>query len=194
MENGLSHLMLSIKSVRPTLSLRPHTGRLWLDLLYLLVIGALHHTVLPSLSRSLVVVDLMTPWLIACFVTETLPRGALLGLVGAMIVETHSAAPAGLYVCAYWVIAVVLYLTRSTLSWRHAFPWVVTFAVGELWVVGFESFVTAVNAGGQPTSAPLAFVDWSRLALGGTRVIIAVALGMLISQRLRTIDFEEDAT
>jgi hypothetical protein len=185
MEPALSNLKLSMQSVRPALSLRPHTGRLWLDALYLLIIGALHHSVVPSLTRSTLIVDLMTPWLVACFVTETLPRGAFLGLLGALVLETHSAAPAGLYLCAYWVIAVVLYLTRGTLSWRHAFPWLVTFAVAELWVIGFESFVIAVGEGQMP-------FDWVRLLTQAARVAVAVLFGMLVSRRLRTADLDEE--
>ncbi len=185
METTLSRVKFALSAARPWLRFRPHSGRLWLDLIYLLIVGALHFTMIPTLTGSWLPIDLMTPWLITCFVSEPLPRGALLGLAGAIILETHSAAPAGLYVCAYWVIATVLYFTRFTLSWRHIFPWVVTFFLGEIWVVGFETFVGAVNEGGYQ-------FDWKFVLAQIARVLAAVALGLLLSHRVRLSGVAEE--
>ena len=156
---------------------RPYTRRLWLDLVYLLLIGALHHTVLPSFTRHLFVIDLMTPWIVATFVVATLPGAILLGVVASLILETHSAAPAGLYLCAYWVVAVSLHLTRTTLSWRHLFPWVVTFAVSELWVMVFESFVSGVSVGA-------VHFDPVHLAKQGLRLLTSTVAGVLMARRI----------
>ncbi len=156
---------------------RPYTRRLWLDLVYLLVIGAVHHTVLPSFTRHLFVIDLMTPWIVATFVVASLPRAAILGGCAALILETHSAAPAGLYICAYWIIAVVLHLTRSTLSWRHIFPWLVTLALSELWVMIFESFVSGVNEGAVR-------FDPMHLAKQGLRLLTSTLAGLLMAKRI----------
>jgi len=101
-----------------------------------------------------------------------------------VILETSSAAPQGLYLSAYWVILVVLYLTRATLSWRHAFPWLVTIGLAELWVIAFEVFVTFVNEGGMK-------VDSGFLLAQVLRVLLALAFGMIASRRLRHHDFLE---
>lgn len=181
----LSYLKLTLDSVRPALAMHPHTGRLWLDVVYLLIAGACHHTVLSSLTGSLFVVDLMTPWIVALLVMESLWRGAFLGAIAAIILETHSSAPAGLYLCAYWVIAVAIWLTRSTLSWRHTFPWIVTLTTAVLWIAAFESLVLAISAGG-------ALLSWAYVGQQILRVVVAVALGMLISRPLRNKALEEE--
>src|SRR5690349_2126210 len=111
---------------KPWLSCKPYSGKFFIDVVYLVLIGAIHHTVLPDLVGGAVFLDLMTPWLVTIFVAAPPWYAALFGLLGSLILETHSAAPSGMYFCAYWVICVVLRLTRSTLSWRHAFPWMVT--------------------------------------------------------------------
>jgi hypothetical protein len=185
METTFSRVRVAMEGLRPYLRFRPHSGRLWLDLILLLVVGALHHTVLPSLTRSLVPIDLMTPWLVTVFVLETLPRAALLALFGALIVETHTAAPAGLYIVAYWVILVALYLTRGTLSWRHAFPWVVTFLLSQAWVIGFETFVLSVSSGGFPFGIKYVVSQVARL-------LISVPLGLLLCQHFMVSGLHEE--
>lgn len=175
--HSLSRLRGAFATLKPFLLPRPYTRRLWLDIVYLLVIGAVHHTVLPSFTRSLFVIDLMTPWIVATFVVASLPRAALLGALAALILETHSAAPAGLYLCTYWVIAVVLHLTRSTLSWRHIFPWLVTLAASELWVMVFESFVSGVNEGGVR-------FDPMHLAKQFLRLLASTVIGLFMAKRI----------
>ena len=54
METTPGRLKFVLGAAKPWLRFRPHTGRLWLDLLYLLIVGALHFTVLPSLAGSYV--------------------------------------------------------------------------------------------------------------------------------------------
>jgi hypothetical protein len=165
------------EALAPYVALRPYTHKLWLDVCFLLIIAALHHTVLPSFTRHLFVVDLMTPWIVATFVVATLPRAIFLGGIAALLLETHSAAPAGLYLCAFWVIAVVLHLTRSTLSWRHVFPWLVTLAASELWVMIFESFVSGVSEGS------LRF-DAVHLARQGLRLFTSTFAGLILARRI----------
>jgi len=172
--------------LKNALHFSPCTGYLGLDVALLLVVGALHFTVLPCLTRSWVLIDLMTPWLVTTFVAAKLPRAALLGLLGALILETHSAAPAGLYICAYWVILVALYLTRGTLSWRHAFPWLVTFVLSELWVIGFETFVLTVDAGLSPLAPHY-------LITQAVRLVLAVGIGLWLSQRFMATGIAEEA-
>ncbi len=172
-------------SVLPHLRLRPYSGKLWLDVICLLVVGALHFTIIPTVTGSWLAVDVMTPWLVTVFVVEKLPRAALIGLVGSIILETHSSTPAGMYVCAYWVMLCVLQLTRATLSWRHIFPWVVTYLVTEIWVIGFETFVGAVYESGYQ-------FDWKFLSGQIARVVAAMLIGLVLSHRFRTLGIAEE--
>lgn len=185
MDTTLSRLRHATAAALPWVKIRPYTGRIVLDLVFLLIVGALHETVLPSLVGSVLLVDLMTPWLVTTFVAAPLPRALLLGTFGALILETHSAAPAGLYVTVYWMIAVVLRITRGTLSWRHAFPWAVTFLVSELWVILFESFVIGVGDGGNP-------FDLRYVLTQAARLVASVLLGMLLCRRFMELGVGEE--
>jgi hypothetical protein len=169
----------------PYFRVRPASGKLWLDAVFLLFVGVLHHAVAPTFTGNWLYLDLITPWLVVHFVTQSLPRAALLGAIGALILETHVAAPAGLYFCAYWVIIVTLQLTRSTLSWRHAFPWLVTMAAAQAWVIGFETFVRLVNEG--PGTFRL-----EDLLHQLTRLIAASLIGLLLARRFITGDENEE--
>jgi hypothetical protein len=62
-------------------------------------------------------------------------------LLAASILETHSTIPAGVYLCAYWIMYNVIITVRPTLSWRHRMPWLATLALSELWIIIFENFV-----------------------------------------------------
>lgn len=185
MEHTLSRVREAAAQVRPWLVPRPASGKLALDVIFLLLVGALHHTVLPSLFGSVVLIDLMTPWLVTTFVASPLPRAIVTLIVGALILETHSAAPAGMYIAAYWVVCVALRLTRSTLSWRHAFPWLVTFLVAEAWVILFETFVMAVSEGQLQLSFGYVLSQLVRLA-------VSAFFGMLLSHRLMMMGIGEE--
>jgi hypothetical protein len=177
MERSLPRIRALLVEAKPFARPQPATGRLWLDVAWLLVVGAFHYTILPAIVGSFLLVDLMTPWLVVTFVASRLPRATLLGLVGALVVETHSTAPAGLYLCAYWVIATVLWAFKSALSWRHVLPWVAAFACCEAWVVAFESLVVSVNRGDLASG----FGGLSWLVVQATRVLAATGIGLLLA-------------
>lgn len=127
------------------LRIRPDTGKLWLDALYLIVIAVAQYSVLPQFFGQYLSVDLMTPWLITAFVRQPPHRHLLLGLLGGVLWETHSSAPVGTYLCAYWILAVMVGTVKETFSWHHWIPWLVTFAVAELALVVFEIVLIFVS-------------------------------------------------
>ncbi len=174
-----------VETVLPHLKFRPASGKLWLDALCLLIVGALHFTIIPTLTGSWLAVDVMTPWLVTVFVVEKLPRAAFIGLVGSIVLETQSSTTAGMYVCAYWVTLCVLQLTRATLSWRHIFPWVVTYLLSAIWVIGFETFVGAVYESGYQFDAKFLTAQFAR-------VLAAMLIGLILSHRFRTLGLAEE--
>lgn len=185
MEATRERLRSAMASVLPHLKFRPASGKIWLDVICLLIVGALHFTILPTLTGSWLAVDVMTPWLVTAFVAEKLPRAAFVGLVGSVILETHSPAPAGMYACAYWVTLCVLQLTKATLSWRHIFPWVVTYLLAEVWVIGFETFVGAVYESGYQ-------FDGKFLSGQIARVLASMLIGLILSHRFRALGLAEE--
>jgi hypothetical protein len=176
MERAVPQSRISLDTFKPLFHPKPYTGKLWVDLIFLLLLGALHSTVIPSIIGRYLSFDLMTPWLICTFVAAPLTHSVIVLMVASFILETHSACPAGMYMTAYWIIMAVIWLTRATLSWRHAFPWTVTMVVAQLWVILFEAFVKAVTAG----TVHISFFDVWCQAL---RLITGTLFGMGLAQR-----------
>jgi hypothetical protein len=185
MDESVSPLRIALRSVRPFLIFRPHTGWLWLDAVLLLLVSALHFTILPTLLGKLLVVDLLTPWLLTYFVVAPFKKSLTIGVLAALIMETHSSAPAGLYLSLYWVALVTLWLVRVSLSWRHAFPWFVTFCAGEAWIIFSEYFVHSVNL----SSVRITLTDLTACLL---RLGLAVVAGMMFCRKYRIYGLPED--
>lgn len=185
MERTSGHPRLSLASLKLLLKPQPYTGELSVDIIFLFLVGALHSTILPSVFGRYLLIDLMTPWLVCTFVAAPLTRSIVLAILGALILETHSAAPAGVYMVAYWAIMAALWLARSTLSWRHVFPWAVTFFVAELWVIAFETFVMAVNLGDFHFN-PVQIVHQS------LRLVVATLIGLALCRRFMSLGVGEE--
>lgn len=185
MEESTSKLRLVARAVRPYMMFRPYTGHLWLDFFLLLVVSALHFTILPTIIGKIVLVDLLTPWLLTYFISAPFKKSLVIGVLTALIMETHTSAPAGMYLSLYWVALVTLWLIRVSLSWRHTFPWVVTFAAGELWIVFSEFFVHSVTL----SAVSLTVTDLVEYL---TRIAFAVGAGMIFSTRVRREGILED--
>ncbi len=185
MDESSSAFKVAIRAVRPYLMFRPYTGHLWLDFLLLLIVSALHFTVLPTIIGKIVLVDLLTPWLLTYFIAAPFKKSLVIGVLTALIMETHTSAPAGMYLSLYWVALVTLWLVRVSLSWRHAFPWIVTFAAGELWIVFAEFFVHSVTL----SAVSVTLTDLVEYI---ARIAFAVGAGMIFSQRVRREGIMED--
>lgn len=185
MDESVSTIRTAIRSVRPFLIFRPHTGHLWLDIILLLIVSALHFTIVPTMIGKVVLVDLLTPWLFTYFIAAPFRKSLTVGLLAALIMESHTSAPAGMYLSLFWVAFVALWLVRVSLSWRHTFPWVVTFVVGELWIIFAESFVHSVNI----SSITFRLNDLIGLAV---RILFAVLAGMFFCRKYRIYGIVED--
>lgn len=130
-----------IKRDLPEYRPRPHTGRIWLDILYVLLLIALQESILPTLIGPKVTIDLLTPWLAVTFIRQHAWQATMMVILAGFFIESHLSAPAGLYICAYWIMANVIIQARPSLSWRHRIPWLVTFSLSMVWIIFFESFV-----------------------------------------------------
>lgn len=155
--------------------MRPSTGVLWADLLWIVVVAALDNHILPSITASAIPFMLMTPWLVITFVVAPVPTAFLTLLVGCLAVETSTAAPRGMYATAYWIIFATLCLSRKTLSWRHAVPWVVTFFFASFFVSNFETLLIFLRQ--NPDQ-----LDFFHFAKQVIRVTLCVIVGMSLAQ------------
>jgi len=155
--------------------MRPATGTLWADVLWLLVVGAIDTYILPAVTDNILPFRLMTPWLVVTFVVAKTEMAFVALVIGSLLVETSTGAPRGLYLTGYWVIFAVLTLTRKTLSWRHAVPWLVTFFISSFFLTNFETAVIFLRQ--DPTQ-----LDFFHFAKQTIRVTLCVVVGMALAQ------------
>lgn len=155
--------------------IRPATGILWADILWLLVIGAFDTYMLPALTDNMLAFRLMTPWLVVTFVVAPTERSFIALIVGSLLVETSTGAPRGLYLTGYWVVFAILSLSRKTLSWRHAVPWIVTFFFSSFFLSNFETALIFLRQ--DPNQ-----LDFFHFAKQTIRVTFCVVVGMSLAQ------------
>jgi hypothetical protein len=155
--------------------IRPNTGLWWADILWLSIIAALNQHIIPSIFGSGIPIDILTPWLVVSFVVESPFKASTIWLLGAMFLETSTDAPKGLYLCAYWIVLSTLLLSRKTLSWKHAVPWLVTFFFASFWIGNFETLMIFLRQDAKQ-------LDFMYFFGQLIRVIISCLFGMTLAQ------------
>ena len=155
--------------------MRPATGLLWADLLWLFVVAALDSYIFPALTDGIIPFRMLTPWLVVTFVVARTETSFLVLVLGSLLLETSTAAPRGLYLTGYCVIFAVITLTRKTLSWRHAVPWIVTFFFSSFFLANFETAVIFLRQ--DPNQ-----LDFFHFAKQIIRVTLCVVVGMAFAQ------------
>ena len=153
---------------------RPYSGKLWLDVLFLLLIASIEQAVFPRGLFGYIPIDLICPWLIASIILQPFHGALLQAFLGAWILETSTVAPAGMYLCIFFVFAIVIHLVRNSLSWRHRVPWAVTVFLSMMWIVLFESFVIAITRNSQQLGFEYCLSQFARL-------LISTAFGYLLA-------------
>lgn len=167
------------------LRLRPITGRLWLDALFILFIATIQLSILPSLLQDVIYIDLLTPWLIYIFVKQTADRAWLLALVASLMIETYTLAPVGIYFCLYSLILTIIVAVREPLSWRHGTPWAVTIGLALAGIAIFETLIKGITLG------TLAWPVTTYLAILA-RTIISWLVGMVLVFHFLDRDVQEE--
>ncbi|MGE0173654.1 MAG: hypothetical protein AB7T49_12730 [Oligoflexales bacterium] len=176
-------LGLKIKEFLYEARLRPNTGKLYRDVINLLVVFVIQTSIFPTFLGTSIVIDLITPWLVMSFVRQKLFPATVLALVGAISLEMHSSFPAGLYVCIYWITANIIFQIKPALSWRLLVPWVVVFSVSALWVLFWESFIMVFTKGTDGINEFFVFKQFLRFA-------VAVSFGVVLCRPW--LEFKEE--
>ncbi|MFY7929682.1 MAG: hypothetical protein ACOVS5_12495 [Oligoflexus sp.] len=164
--------------------LRPNTGRFWKDVIFLFIVVFIQTTVGPTLLGKFGFIDLMTPWIVITAIRQRPLQVILLTSLAAFLLETRLAVPAGLYLCAYWILCNILIQIRPALSWRYRTPWFVCYTGSALWILLFESFVLHFLQPGLLT-------ETSYVIHMLIRVLVAAGFGMYLSREWMNIDAEE---
>jgi hypothetical protein len=176
-------LGLKVREFLHEARLRPNTGKLYHDVINLLLIFVIQTSVLPTFLGSAIVIDLITPWLVMSFVRQKLFPSSVLALVGALALEMHSSFPAGLYICIYWIMANIIFQIKPALSWRLLVPWIVVYSVSALWVLFWESFVMVFTKGTEGIDEFFILTQFFRFA-------IAVTFGVMLCRPW--LEFKEE--
>lgn len=142
------------------------------DLLRLLVVLGLDiaflSTIIPHQMLRFTLV-----WLTFIFVVRSPMRSLALMLIAALTLEQHSSLPAGTYACSYGIAMTIITVLRKQVAWRNYFPWLVTMATVQLWVVLFEFFVFYIK------DASFFANNISYIASQGVRLIFGIAVGTI---------------
>lgn len=159
-------------SLAPNLIPHPHTKSMLLDGVFLLFIATIQITIFPSIMEHSCYVDFLTPWLTYVFIEQTFAEAFWLILLGATALEMHTTVPSGTYLTAYGTIAAWTFLLRKHITWRRPISWVVTYAVTQLWLSGFELFVIYVREG-------LWMIDEGEMTALGFDLLMSLVFGLM---------------
>ena len=126
---------------------------------------------MPSNTR----IDLITPWItIACIVKPPL-RCFLLCAFAALLVESHSTIPHGLYLYVYAGIGSVLLGVRKHISWQSTIAIPVALWATQAWIFSWELTVILTQNHGEPLQVERLGLDFA------VRMLVVSVLGLAIS-------------
>ena len=165
-------------------AMKPHTGKLWLDIFYIFVLSALESSILKSLGGAYGVIDLLTPWLCLSIIQKKAGPATLLVFVAALVQEAQSSVPSGTYICIYWIIANIIIQVRPALSWRSVTPWMVVFFLSSFFLILFESMVNIILSG-------VTRFDLMSSVMLFVRLTISVLFGLYLCRPWLAIDADE---
>jgi len=106
----------------------PGRGSFKADVLRFLVLVFMQTVVLAGLDLGHLKFDLFTPWLVLCVLRMSEERLLFFYAFAIMIMETSSSAPKGLYLVAYGMIGILLYVVKNQISWRRTVSWLYAMA------------------------------------------------------------------
>jgi hypothetical protein len=161
---------LSIIDSIPT----PFGHKAWADAFFAAFIVVLQATVLPTILPSFIIIDLLTPWLAVSLVLLPWRRSLPLVLFSALLVETHTGAPAGFYLTTYWMLGISVALCRHAISWSNRMPWLSLVIFSETWMFAAE-FIVALLSGQEPP------IDLKYYLIHSLRIAISSYFGYTVA-------------
>lgn len=154
---------------------RPHTSNFAIDLVFLVVLICLEETLVSSVLGPHLTVDLLTVW-VACSVLQKQAGPAFVYAVcAALMQESRTSTPAGTYVCAYWILSILIVHFRPVLSWRFFTPWMAMFFAANILVITMSLLVVFVS------SSYANFTFWHLVSFL-FRIAVGLGFGVYISK------------
>jgi len=157
---------------------KPFSGSEGADYLYLIILATLQTAILPTLLPDYLMIDILTPWITLVFICKKSSSAVIQGFLAAILIETHSATPAGLYICSYWILGTAVTLLRGSMAWHSRVSWVSLIILAQSWVFVTEFFVSFIESQALPTDIYFYIGQ-------GFRIIFAAVFGMFLFQNLR---------
>ena len=146
-------------------------SKIYLQLLVLVPLAVLQVAILPRLLPGYVLCNLLTVWVVVSTVLLRLAPAIAIALLAALLLETHSAVPRGLYFCAYGTLVGVLHMSKGLVTWNLRGAWLAVIVSAELWLLLLENI--AVNI---PTAEIITHSGKYLLRLGGTGLVAYLLL------------------
>jgi hypothetical protein len=156
---------------------RPFGENPWVDVGYVAAIAIFQMAILPTILPRDMVSDLLTPWMAVAVVLLPASRSLPLIVLSALLIETRSAAPAGLYLTAYWMLGTAVTLSRNVISWTNRAPWLSLVIFSETWMFTAE-FLVAFLAGQEPP------IDFRFYIFQAFRIAISSYFGFFLAMKL----------
>lgn len=154
----------------------PFTQNYPIDISAVLVLLTVQIRVIPKGWFGSILIDLITPWIVVGFIIQPFRIAAVVAIVAALGLESHSSVPAGQYMACFCVIGCATELVKSTLSWRQDLTWISALLVCQTWVISFELFTIT-------KSQQIAPNDLTFYLQQLVRLILSCIFGYLLANR-----------
>ncbi|MEZ4741722.1 MAG: hypothetical protein R3B45_04625 [Bdellovibrionota bacterium] len=153
---------------------RPFCGNEFIDFICLLLISVFQLTIMPSIFPDYIAIDLLTPWITFAFVTLNAPSSIIHAMLAALLIETHSSVPMGMYICVYWVLGSVIISFKENISWHMRSSWISLLIFSQTWVFLAEFCVSFIGSQGLPLTLHFYIGE-------GFKIIFAPLFGIALS-------------
>ena len=163
----------------------PQSESLWhiYGILYLAAVA--QWTLIPKLFPAYFHIDLITPWVAVNCITKTYQNSCILAFSAGWLVETQTSTPMGQMILTYWLLASLMRVLRSNISWRSKGPWILTLMLASVLLILGECIVLI-------SENSMARFDFTFLSASLIKVMVAGLLGLTIPASMLFIKQKEE--
>jgi len=174
--------MYSTKRLSWTSAWRPTPGSWFHDFCRVVGLFFVQDTILGAIPFGGLQLDLLSVYVIYAAAFRTMGRAAWVAGLAAYLLETHSAAPIGLYGCVYGALVVILQTLRHHISWHQISTWLMMVFCTELILFLFTCLLIQSYAL-ELDNFPLVFWIEAGCKFVGSVAVGTLLLGILVHEK-----------
>lgn len=129
----------------------PFQGRMIWEVCYVLLLFIIQSNLLNNIFG--ISIDIITPYLAIATILLTPVKALVLISITSFILETHSSAPVGFYLCNYWALASFIFLIKHNIPWHNTSSWISLFTFAQTWLFAWSFFIRFTEEQYLPTSS-----------------------------------------